>query len=66
MLPMSSFHVQVADHIWRIEHADRVGWLVQAAADAANPRPRRQRGVSARVAAAATLLSILLAIVGFR
>jgi len=64
MVPMSSFNVQVADHTRRIEHANRVGWLVQAAADAAKARPPRRWHATARLAAVATFVSAALVIVG--
>ena len=66
MLPMSSFNVQIAEHTRRIEHADRVGWLVQAASDAAKSRPPQRRDAPTRLAAVATLVSAVLTIVGFR
>ena len=66
MVPMSSFHVQIADHTRRVEHANRVEWLVQAAADASKSRPSRRRHVPARFAAVATLVPAVLAVVGLR
>ena len=66
MLPMSRFSDQIAAHTRRIEHANRVGWLVQAASDAARDQLPRRRYTPVRLAAMATILSGLLAIVSLR
>ena len=60
MVATSSYDVLIAEHARRTAHADRMGWLMQAASES-KAQPRRRPGNAARPAGVAALVASLLA-----